>query len=140
MPRAKKKPEEEKQLPLLRKYERDIDGDPEWGGFINVRIDAETKEQYKAWLEGEGQSYWKYLEDLLAEGLKFGLSWDAENNCYIATLVGFGCLVDDFRYCLNSRSDISGDATALLVFKHEVLARGDWSSYKPRSGHFESWG
>lgn len=140
MPRGKTTPKKVKDETPRGKYSPNPDIESEWGGFINVSVDEATKEEYNRWLEGEGAGFWPILEDIMAEGLKFGLSWDASNSCYVSTLTGCGMVGSNTRFCLSARSGRFEDATALLVFKHDVLAQGDWGNYKPKTRSFMQWG
>ena len=140
MPRGKKANGEARSDIKKGKYTSDTDGEVEWGGYINVVLSEEEKRDYQKWSEEHATDIWKLLEDLLSEGLKYGLSYDTENTCYIATFTGNAVSVDDKRYCLTARSGLWGDATSLLVYKHLVLAKGDWASYRPRQRRFDNWG
>lgn len=140
MPRAKKKNSDNGEPVKKGIYAPSGDGEVEWGGYINAKIDSETKLVYEAWLTGDGAAFWADLEDAMGEGLKYGVSWDEGNVCFIATLTGNGVLGVDKRFCLSARSGRFEDATALLVFKHLVMAKGDWGTYRPRTGKFDSWG
>jgi len=140
MPRGKKSEDKAETEPPKGKYSPSGEGEVDWLGYVNVNLTAEQKEDYSAWVVSEDVGYWEAFEDAVAEGLKFGLSWDAGNSCYIATFTGCGCVGINKRCCLTARSGQYLDAIALLVFKHVVLAGGDWSSYRPRRGQFDSWG
>lgn len=141
MPRGAKVPKA-KTEPIIPhgKYAPSEQGEVEWGGYINIRIDEETKLVYGAWLEGDGASFWALLEDAMAEGLKYGVSWDASNECYIATLTGNGMVGFNVRCCLSSRSSRFEDATALLMFKHVVMCEGNWGNFRPSTGKTMNWG
>ena len=140
MPRPKaKKPIEKDPIPRS-KYGADPSEEPDWGGYINIKIDAETKAKYAAWVEGDGSAFWSLLEDTLSEGMKYGLSYDHENDCYIATFTGCGVVGFNSRYCLSARSDRFEDATALLVFKHAIICEGNWGNFRPSRGTVDNWG
>lgn len=140
MPRGKKQPEVEPSAPKTARYAPREPGEVEWGGFVNVRMSEEDKAKYHAWVTGEGSDFWVRLEDYLSQGMKYGLSWDGENDCFIATFTGCGVSSSASRYCLTARSDRFEDATALLVFKHAVMANEDWGTYNPNKQKFMSWG
>lgn len=123
------------ETPLRRPSDKS--GEVEWGGFINVKLDVSQKEDFIAWLEGDGAKSWAYLCDALSEGLKFGCSWDAENTCFVATYTGQGIVSDDKRYCLTARGATFESAVALLVYKDTVLLRRDWGLYRPSTGYAE---
>lgn len=140
MPRAKAKAKPEPAFVQQGKYAPSQPGQVEWGGFINIRISDETKAIYAAWLGGDGTSFWSMLEDAMAEGLKYTVVWDVENDCYISSLTGNGCLGFNLRFSLSARSDRFEDATALLIFKHAVMCEGNWGNFRPHTGTVNNWG
>lgn len=111
-----------------------------WGGFINIRLSDEQKEEFRVWLAEYGQHVAGYLDDALSEGIKFGAAADRENACFVVTFTG--ALVDgsNERYCCTSRNDTLNSAIALAVWKHEVLAGGDYGNFSPRTGDFLKFG
>jgi hypothetical protein len=103
-------------------------------------VDEETKQAYHEWLQQEGSYWFALAEEAVDQGLKLGLSWDEDNTSFIASFTGCGVLGSSLRYCLTARSSKAEDAIALLVFKHVVMAKSDWGSYRPSNGKFDSWG
>lgn len=140
MPRGKANKNQIEAQARKGMYAARFEGEVGWGGYINIRIDAETKAKYAAWIVSDGSGFWSLLEDTLSEGMKYGLSYDAENNCYIATFTGCGVSNSADRFCLTARSDRFEDATGLLVYKHSVICGGDWGNYRPRTGFVDNWG
>jgi len=102
-----------------------------WGGYIDVRIDDTLKEDFNVWWEANSSDVWSWLIDCTIKGLKFGLSWDAENDCFVASLNGQGFVGDARRFSLTARADRPDKAYALLAFKHYVLLDQDWGNFKP---------
>lgn len=122
------------------KYAPAKSGEVEWGGFVNVRLSEGEKESFTVWLQEEGAYFWNLLTDTVAQGLKFGASWDADNDCFITTFTGCGVLGDESRFCLTARAGSFEEAAALLVYKHVVVAAGDWAGHYRPVSHRESWG
>jgi len=108
-----------------------------WGGFVNVKLTDAQKEDFKGWLEGDGAGFWANLCDVISEGFKYSLAWDDENEAFVATLTGQGVVGSEDRYCLTARGGTMESATALLVFKDQVLLGKDWGRYRPRTGAAE---
>lgn len=140
MPRTTKAQAKAKREVAPGKYSQREPGEVAWGGFINIKMDDEARLTFQAWLEGNGAAFWSLLTDVLGDGMKYGASWDAENDCFIATFTGCGVSESAERYCLTARAGTFEECTALLVFKHDVLAAGDWGAYRPRTGTMMSWG
>jgi len=140
MPRGKKREDQAAAEAPVGKYAPRELGEVEWGGFINCNLSPDQKTDFGEWVVSEDVGVWSLLEDAVTQGLKYGLTWDEQNQCYIATLTGNGCLTINKRFCLTSRAGTYGEATALLMFKHVVLAQGDWGTYRPRTRGFDNWG
>lgn len=117
-----------------------LPSDAEWGGFINIRLDDQQKDEFRTWEDTVSESVLPSLDDLLGEGIKFALSYDRENQCYIATLTGALVVGSNERYCVTTRAGGMFEVIALAMFKHYVLAKEDYGEYKPRSGRFDNWG
>jgi len=110
------------------------DANAPWGGYVNLRITEEERGDFDEWCVAERDSFQGSLDLALVDGLKLGVSYDAENSAYIATFTGAGCHGDKSRYVLSARGATFSEAVALLVYKHQVLMDGDWSSYSPATG------
>lgn len=113
-------------------------GEDDWGGFIAVSLSDEDKAAFAVWAEAERDAIWTMFDDLLGSGFKWGVSFDAENDCYIASLTGCGVVGTPLRWCLTARGGAWDAAVQLVLFKHYVLAQGDWGNYRPRHRNFGS--
>lgn len=114
--------------------------DAAWGGFLNVRLTDEQKAQFDEWRASVGAQFWSSLADIVAEGMKLSLVYDAENECFVATFTGALTGSPKFREASSSRAGTWEEAVALMVFKHEVLAVNGWGDFRPKSKTFMSWG
>lgn len=117
-----------------------LPNDADWGGFINVRLDEDQKEAFGLWFASGDVNITNEIDDLLGQGMKVGLSYDEENECYICTFTGR--LLDDFehRYCSTSRAGTLPEVLALSVYKHTVLCGADYTDFLPKTGRKLSWG
>lgn len=116
--------------------------DLEWGGFINVRMNDEEKADFHTWnAEHEATVMTDFLE-LVARGFKFGLSYDPDGDFYLATFTAGGLKMIGLnaRACMTARAPDWFDAVALLVYKHVVLAKGNWGAYRPATLRFDNFG
>ena len=113
----------------------------EWGGFINIRLSETQKEEFFSWYEGNPVGVGAMLDDLLGSGAKVTLAFDAHNGCFIASVTG-ALLADSpgVRFVSTSRASTMTEVTALTVWKHFLLVRGDYGNYRPRDNNFMSWG
>lgn len=118
-----------------------IPNDSPWGGFINIRLDDDQKEAFYAWEGDNGQFVPAYVDEMLGAGCKLSLSYDADHECYVVSVTGaLVAASPKSRFCSNSRAGTLPQALALTVWKHLVLALGDYGNYKPRDGSFSSFG
>lgn len=136
MPRAKK----DQTTPKQEKTTSQRQIEPEWGGFLNMKLDDADKERFDGWLVENASRVGSALEDALNEGIKFSLSYDAENECYIATFTGKLIPAHDTRYAASARAGTVNEGIALIVYKHFVLAEGNWFDFLPHNGKLARWG
>lgn len=111
-----------------------------WGGFINIRMDDHSKHLFEEWLSNDSVDVRVAVQDALAAGLKYGVSYDQANECFIASYTGSGVTGDNARYCLTARAGTFDEATALLVFKDLVICGSDWGNYRPSDSSVLNWG
>jgi hypothetical protein len=115
-------------------------GQKGWGGYVDLKIDDPTKLQFASWAVEMESEVWALINDAVDAGLKFGIGWDASNQCYIASLTGSGVKDNPDRFCLTARSGQIWESVSLLAFKHTVMMNCDWSThFRPRGNGF-SWG
>lgn len=104
----------------------------QWGGFIDVKLDADDKSAFQTFETSTWQ--WTYLEDVLADEIKLSLSYDEDNDTYLATLTSVKHAGPNMRCVLTSRADSWERAVMLAIFKHTELLEGDWGRFRPSSG------
>lgn len=116
--------------------------EPDWGGFIDVRISDQDKADFDVWATDNSGTMWGDFQDLLAVGFKFSLSYDPDGDFYLATFTAAGqdIIGIDLRCCLTARAPEWEVALHLLLFKHYVMAKGNWGSYHVKSGTFKNFG
>lgn len=114
--------------------------DAAWGGFVNIRLDDEQKENFLGWFEVNAGRTSELVDDLLGQSAKVALAFDAENQCYIATVTGALVSNSNERYVATSRAASLTEALGLAVWKHFYLCEGDYGNYKPRGSTFMKWG
>lgn len=105
------------------------DKDADWGGFVPVPVPDEERPRFEAWFAEVEPELAGYVSGLLLQGLKLSLAYDSENVCFIATFTGRGHPTSALRMSLSARAADERTATALLVYKHYVLAGQDWLQF-----------
>jgi len=140
MPRKSNKPENENAAGKV-KQPLSVPDKAEWGGFINIRLSDEQKEDFFSWYAENPVGAGAMLDDLLGAGAKVTLAFDAQNGCFIASVTG-ALLTDSpgVRFVSTSRASTMTEVIALTVWKHFLLVRGDYGNYRPRDNNFMSWG
>ena len=124
-----------------RQQQYHLPNDAKWGGFINIKLDDEQKAEFYAWLEANAAHYSATFDDMLGDGLKASISYDAEHECYILSLQG--ALVGNSpeeRFVSTCRAGTLSEVIALTVWKHTDLTGGDYGNYKPKDSSFMKWG
>lgn len=127
MPRAKSSKSSDQSSKALPP--RSLPSDAPWGGFVNIRLSDEEKEVAQAWIRESEREAVQLLTDDLADGYKFSLSYDGDNQSFIATYTGAGWDGCNVRCAMSARAGTWFEALALLVWKHHIHAGRDWGQY-----------
>ena len=94
-------------------------------GFLSFPLNAEAKNHFRQWF-AEGMSDEVDFDAILANGYKFSCSYYAGNGNYTASFTCVNPDLSDFGYALSAFGPDSSVARALLLYKHSILAEGDW--------------
>jgi len=116
-----------------------LPNDAAWYGFINVSLTESDKSEFHAWCRENGQHVAPMVDDLVGEGMKYGLSYDRENSCYIVTLTGALISNSNMRACVTSRASTWAECDALAVWKHYILCAGNYDDLLT-TGRKRNWG
>lgn len=116
-----------------------LDNDAPWGGFINVSVNDAEKTAFHEWYDENTENVNPMLDELLAEGMKYGVAYDRENECYIVTFTGGLVEKANLRCCVTSRAGTWADCNALAVWKHFILCAGNYGDLLS-TGRKRSWG
>lgn len=117
-----------------------LPSDARWGGFVNIRLDADDRDAFNVWKEMRGGDFWNIFDDLLGQGMKVGFSYDPENECYVVTFTGRLMETTDERCCMTTRAGTFEEALALACWKHEMTGTGYYDTYRPKTGRLDNWG
>ncbi len=128
MPRAKNASKNQRQQSVNVLLPRRIQKDDEWGGFVPLNLTESDREEFSTWWTDNPGMVREELDNAIGSGLKFTVSYDGGNSCYIATLTGRPDAggVRTFTCSLSARSGTFDEAIALLVYKHYALLLTDW--------------
>jgi hypothetical protein len=128
VPRGKNASKQQEQQQSSNQLPRRIQKDDEWGGFVPLNLSEQDREAFSEWWTDHPVVVRNELDDALGAGLKFTVSYDGGNSCYIASLTGRpdSLGVRPFTCCLSARSGTFDEAVALLMYKHGALLLQDW--------------
>jgi len=128
VPRGKAKSTQQPLFRIDNGGTRKVQKGDEWGGFVQVSLDEAHREDFDLWLSETGEAVYRELADALGSGLKFTLSYDGANQCYIATLTGRPDVAGErcFTCCLSARAGTFEESIAVLMYKHCSLLHYDW--------------
>jgi len=116
-----------------------LSNDAAWYGFINVTVTDAERQEFHAWYDEHAGEVNDLLDDLLAEGMKYGCSFDRENECYVATITGALIANSNMRCCVTTRAGTWADVNALCVWKHYILCAANYDDLLT-TGRKRSWG
>lgn len=100
----------------------------EWMSFVPCELKEGDKPAFLLWYGGDDRMIFGQLDSAIGEGLKFALSFDIRNNCYVASLSGRPSPTQDYDWnaTLTGRGGTIPEAMGVLFYKHVVLLEGDW--------------
>lgn len=105
----------------------------EWRGFVDVKLTQDEKEKFAAWDVQDGD-LWVFMADSIASGHKLSLTYNKQNDQYVASFTGQQEKGSNAGLTLSAYAKDWYDAIRVLVFKHAVLLEADWSRAKDRPG------
>lgn len=115
-------------MPRAKRKDKSQADEIAWGGFIDLKLTAEDKEQFGKWSE---EFQWTFLDDVLADEMKVSFSFDDTTDTYLCSLTSVKHAGSGLRCVLTARADTWERAAMLALFKHFILLDGDWGSYRP---------
>lgn len=96
--------------------------------FINYKMDKETKNKFKKWLEITAPERMLLIHETLQSDYKFSLSWDVNNECFIASLTGKSESLNPNK-CISLRAHEWDTALFAVAFVHSfVFASEIWDA------------
>jgi hypothetical protein len=99
--------------------------------MVQFKLRPEELAEYETWTQRKGFSFDNILAEILLEGVKVGVSYDAYNDCFISSFTPKGDTHINAGSCLLSRSSTWQEAIALNVYKSQVIfANKRWVSRK----------
>ena len=98
--------------------------------FVNLALSAADEKSFLDWHKREGDSIIARMQEMSADGYKFSLSYDFDNECFIATYSGTRNTAHNDKCSISARSAEFLEAVSLVLFKHHVMCDGeDWQEH-----------
>jgi len=113
--------------------------DAPWFGFVNVALNEGDKSAFHDWDQEHYLEVPQLLEDVIAAGMKYGVAWDAENECFVVTFTGNLVEGSNTRACVTTRAGTWAEANALAVWKHYELLAENYGDLMA-TGRKRNWG
>lgn len=97
-------------------------------GYINYELTVQDKE-WLASSDVDAEFPPRLIDELVMEGYKFSLSFDERNSTCIASLTDRQVGGAFENQCLTGRGATPLNAIHSLLYRHLVVASGDWSVF-----------
>lgn len=99
----------------------------DWKGFADINLSKAQKAQAKKWIEDEAQVL-DTAEDMLASGYKITLSYDSRSDAHMCSISCYNETSDNYKHTMVTRAKTMFSALGVGVFKHHVVAQGEWNT------------
>lgn len=105
--------------------------------FISYKLSAEDATAFVEWANRNDKKVFELAERLGADGYKFSLSPDLDNECMLVSMTGTKHAARNTGLCMTSRADTFLEALLMCIYKHTVVFQSsDWDAAKTR----QNWG
>lgn len=97
--------------------------------YVNIPLGEDEKDEI-ALNPITPERLMRMIEDLAFNRYKFGVSYDAQHNCYVVSITGVRVFREDYNLCVTSRHSLMPTALAIAEYKWErfikagAIARG----------------
>lgn len=100
-----------------------------WKGFANIPLSAHDKKAVLEAVYGHNDAH-ECMREMLATGHKFSFTFDKDRGVCTASATGVGDHCPNKGWTLTAFAKDWTDALLVLAYKHDVIAKGDWTSYQ----------
>jgi len=100
-----------------------------WKGFINVNLNADQKEAYKAW-DVQDDDVWDGLSQYIAAGYKVSLSFNKQNDKFNCTGTGQPESGVNSGYAVSAFANTPYEAARVWLFKVATILPDDWTQHQ----------
>jgi len=100
----------------------------DWKGYANIDLSTEDKEAIRGGVL-DGESVLDIIADILGEGHKIALTYDREKDTVTVAATGVYTYCRNAGYTLTCFGRTLTQVLTVLAYKHDVVAKRDWSRF-----------
>lgn len=98
--------------------------------FVNINLSVQDQKSFGEWFADHETEILPMLSEVNADGYKFSISYDFDNECFIAALSGTKNTTENGGCTITARSSEWIESIGLVLFKHVVMCHtGSWQDY-----------
>ena len=101
----------------------------EWHGIVRVPFTAEDKEGFDKWMSTVDVA--DMIQELVSGDYKLTLSYDNRNDAYLCSISCYDASSPNYKHTMISRAASTLTVLHLAIYKHFVVANGEWHSDEP---------
>lgn len=105
--------------------------------FCTIALDTEEKAILKEWLQSNSKDLDTYFHTMVTDGWKTSITWDDNNDCFIASATQRFDDDKNHNVCVTSRSDNMYEAILITFYKIYVLFKDKKLPIEPNK---QNWG
>jgi len=94
--------------------------------YIRCDLDTTLKGELANWVKAQKHDWFGYIEQAIADGLRFGVHTDVYNNCVEARLTLLSNSIGVDTLVLQGRGPDVLKAIQSLFYKHYIVLEKDW--------------
>lgn len=107
--------------------------------FVDLELTADQKSGFKEWNWTDEDSV-RMVETMGIEGYKFGTRYDRTNGSWIVSITCAENGHSNYGYCLSARGKSFLHALAVVLYKHCIILRGEWTTELSPDENDGGWG
>jgi hypothetical protein len=92
--------------------------------FVGIRVPDSDRAKFKKWCERDELGWLDELAHQIQAGLKFGVTWDGKNYCFIVSVTNWVENDDNYGWCFSTRHSNVERAFILTLYKLLVVLDG----------------
>lgn len=94
--------------------------------FVDVRLDSTQKQAFVEWYSPRADQV-QVLQQFTDSGYRVGVTWSGEHQSYTVSATCRDAESPNNGLCMTAFAGELGKAIALLWYKHQYVAKGDWT-------------